>query len=70
MHDEHYKRLFAFPRMVEDLLRRFVREDWLDAIDFATLAKLSTAPTSATTSAPATATPSGASATATPGSTC
>ena len=43
MHDEHYKRLFAFPRMVEDLLRGFVREDWLDAIDFATLAKLSTA---------------------------
>ena len=43
MHDEHYKRLFAFPRMVEDLLRGFVREDWLDAVDFATLAKLSTA---------------------------
>lgn len=43
MQDEHYKRLFAFPRMVEDLLRGFVREDWVDTIDFATLAKLSTA---------------------------
>ena len=30
MHDEHYKRLFAFPRLVEDLLRGFVRGDWID----------------------------------------
>jgi len=41
MHDEHYKHLFAFPRMVEDLLRGFVRGDWIDAVDFSTLDKLS-----------------------------
>lgn len=41
MHDEHYKQLFAFPRMVEDLLRGFVAGDWIDDFDFATLQKLS-----------------------------
>ena len=40
-YDERYKRLFAFPRMVEDLLRAFVSGDHLDASDFATLRKLS-----------------------------
>ena len=41
VHDEHYKRLFAFPRMVEDLLRGFVADDWIDELDFSTLQKLS-----------------------------
>ncbi len=41
MHDEHYKRLFAFPRLVEDLLRGFVGGDWLETVDFSTLDKLS-----------------------------
>ena len=41
MHDEHYKQLFAFPRMVEDLLRGFVAGDWIDEFDFTTLQKLS-----------------------------
>ena len=41
MHDEQYKRLFAFPRLVEDLLRGFVGGDWIDAVDFSTLDKLS-----------------------------
>ena len=41
MHDEHYKRLFAFPRLVEDLLRGFVGGDWIDDVDFSTLDKLS-----------------------------
>ena len=41
MHDETYKTLFAFPRMVEDLLRGFVGGAWIDQIDFATLEKLS-----------------------------
>ena len=41
VHDEHYKRLFAFPRMVEDLLRGFVAGDWIDDFNFATLQKLS-----------------------------
>ena len=48
MHDESYKRFFAFPRMVEDLLR-VVRvlppgDDptrWIDDLDFTTLEKLS-----------------------------
>ena len=41
MHDPTYKRLFAFPRMVEDLLRAFVPGEWLAAVDFSTLEKLS-----------------------------
>ena len=41
MHDEIYKKLFAFPRMVEDLLRGFVAGPWSAEIDFSTLEKLS-----------------------------
>ena len=41
MHDETYKKLFAFPRMVEDLLRGFVAGPRADDIDFSTLRKLS-----------------------------
>ena len=41
MHDERYKHLFAFPRMVEDLLRGFVAGEWIDEFDFTTLQKLS-----------------------------
>ena len=41
MHDENYKRLFSFPRVVEDLLRAVVTGEWLDVADFATLTKLS-----------------------------
>ena len=41
MHDETYKTLFAFPRMVEDLLRGFVGGAWIEQLDFATLEKLS-----------------------------
>ena len=40
MHDETYKRLFAFPRMVEDLARGFAAREWAAAIDFSTLRKL------------------------------
>ena len=42
MHDENYKKIFAFPRVIEDLLRAFVPGDWLQEVDFATLGKLST----------------------------
>ena len=42
MHDENYKKIFAFPRVIEDLLRAFVPGDWLEEVDFATLNKLST----------------------------
>ena len=41
MHDENYKKIFSFPRMVEDLLRGLVPGDWLDEVDFSTLQKLS-----------------------------
>ena len=42
MHDENYKKIFAFPRAVEDLLRGFVPAvDWLEEVDFSTLGKLS-----------------------------
>ena len=42
MQDPNYKRLFSFPRMVEDLLRGFLPGDWLDELDFSTLQKLPT----------------------------
>ena len=42
MHDENYKRIFAFPRVIEDLLRGFVPGAWLEEVDFTTLGKLST----------------------------
>ena len=41
MHDELYKTLFAFPRMVEDLLRGFAARRWADELDFSSLRKLS-----------------------------
>ena len=41
MDDPIYRRLFSFPRMVEDLLRAVVQAPWLDDVDFATLEKLS-----------------------------
>jgi len=36
-HDGSYKLLFGHKRMVEDLLRGFVREPWVDRLDFSTL---------------------------------
>ena len=33
MDDPIYRRLFAFPRMVEDLLRAVAAGDWIDAVD-------------------------------------
>jgi hypothetical protein len=41
-HDESYRLLFSSPRMVEDLLRGFVAEPWVDELDFATLAPVET----------------------------
>ena len=37
--DRGYRKLFSHPRMVEDLLRFFVREDFVREIDFTTLAR-------------------------------
>ena len=38
--DEIYKKLFAFLRMVDDLMRGFAAREWAAAIDFSTLRKL------------------------------
>jgi predicted transposase YdaD len=40
-HDRSYKLLFSHPEMVADLLRGFVREDWVQQIDFDSLEKVS-----------------------------
>ena len=40
MHDPIYRRLFAFPRMVRDLLRAVGDPDWLGDVDLGTLEKL------------------------------
>ena len=42
MQDPNYKRLFSFPRMVQDLLRAFLPGSWLAEVDFSTLQKLPT----------------------------
>ena len=41
-HDESYRLLFSNPRMVEDLLRGYVREAWVDELDFSTLEPVKT----------------------------
>ena len=40
-HDGSYKYLFSHARMVEDLLKGFVREAWVEDLDFSTLEKVS-----------------------------
>ena len=39
-HDTGYKKLYSFPKMVEDLLVGFVGQDWIQELDFTTLEKL------------------------------
>ena len=39
-HDSSYKYLFSHARMVEDLLRGFVREEWVVKLDFTSLEKV------------------------------
>jgi predicted transposase/invertase (TIGR01784 family) len=39
-HDNGYKRLFSHPEMVADLLRGFVREEWVGELDFSTLERV------------------------------
>ena len=41
-HDQGYKLLFSHPEMVTDLLRGFVREEWVEKLDFSTLEKINT----------------------------
>ena len=40
MSDDRYKTIFAFPRMVEDLLRGYAAREWVGALDFSTLRKV------------------------------
>ena len=40
-HDKGYKLLFSHAQMVEDLLKGFVHEAWVDKLDFSTLEKVS-----------------------------
>lgn len=39
--DHSYKLLFSHPRMVRDLLEAFIAEEWIDDVDFSTLARVS-----------------------------
>ncbi|SEP97118.1 Putative transposase, YhgA-like, partial [Ectothiorhodospira magna] len=40
-HDNSYKLLFSHPRMVRDLLTGFVKEAWVEQLDFTSLEKVS-----------------------------
>ena len=40
-HDQSYKLLFSHAELVADLLRGFVREDWVQVLDFTSLEKVS-----------------------------
>ena len=40
-HDPSYKLLFSHSELMADLLRGFVREDWVQALDFTSLEKVS-----------------------------
>ena len=42
-HDPSYKLLFSHSEMVADLIRGFVREDWVEELDFSTLERVSEA---------------------------
>jgi predicted transposase YdaD len=39
-HDHGYKRLFSHPVLVEELLRGFLQEDWIERLDFPTLERV------------------------------
>lgn len=39
-HDHGYKRLFSHPQMMEELLRGFLRADWVASLDFSTLERV------------------------------
>ena len=38
--DPNYRLLFSHPKMVEDLLRGFIHEDWVARLDFGTLERV------------------------------
>lgn len=39
-HDPGHRLLFSHPRMVEDLIRGFIHEDWVSRLDFQTLERV------------------------------
>ena len=39
-HDKIYRLLFSYPEMVEDTLKGFISEPWIDELDFSTLEKM------------------------------
>ncbi|MCP3912662.1 MAG: hypothetical protein GY713_17105, partial [Actinomycetia bacterium] len=39
-HDKIYRLLFSYPEMVEDALKGFISEPWVDELDFSTLEKM------------------------------
>jgi hypothetical protein len=39
-HDLSYRALFSYPRMVEELVREFVKEPWVKKLDFTTLKRV------------------------------
>ncbi len=39
-HDPAYKQLFSHPEMVTDLMRGYVKETWVQDIDFSTLERV------------------------------
>jgi predicted transposase YdaD len=40
-HDNAYKNVFSHPKAVQDLLRGFVHEEWVQQLDYTTLEKVS-----------------------------
>ena len=40
LHDSGYKKIFSHPKMVEDLIKNFVKADFVSQIDFSTLEEL------------------------------
>ena len=39
-HDFRYKKLFSYPKMVEELLASFVNEEFISQLDFSTLKQI------------------------------
>jgi predicted transposase YdaD len=39
-HDHGYKRLFSHPQTIEELVRGFLRQDWVERLDFSTLERV------------------------------
>jgi predicted transposase/invertase (TIGR01784 family) len=39
-HDQGYKRLFSHPQAIEELIHGFLRQDWVERLDFSTLERV------------------------------